>query len=76
MDSLGTSYSILRFATQNPPRDDEIDARVCYLIGSFREELRPFTSDRAPRMTIAEIVDEIRRFFGEHAARKLRIPVH
>ncbi|RXH15222.1 hypothetical protein EAS54_19290 [Bradyrhizobium guangzhouense] len=56
--------------------DGKIDAHVCRVIGCFREELRPFTSDRDPRMTIAEITEEVRMFYGDHAARKLHIMVH
>ncbi len=56
--------------------NSEIDAHICHLIGSFCEELRPMTSDRAPDMTVAEITDEVRRFFGEHAARRVTITVH
>ncbi|MGM4870663.1 hypothetical protein AB7645_05480 [Bradyrhizobium sp. 956_D2_N1_5] len=56
--------------------DNEIDARIRRLIGSFCEDLRPFTLDRSPTMTVAEIVAEIRLFYGARAAGAVTITVH
>lgn len=55
---------------------DEIDDRVASRVWCFREEMVPFTSDRGPRLTVAEIVDEVRLFYGERATRSLTITVH
>lgn len=55
---------------------DEIDDRVASRVWCFDEEIRPFTSDRGPRRTVAEIVEEIRLFYGERAARSLRLTIH
>lgn len=55
---------------------DEIDDRVAARVWCFDEEVRPFTSDRGPMVTVAEIVEEVRLFYGEHAARRVAITVH
>jgi hypothetical protein len=57
--------------------NEEINERIGRLIENFREgEILPFTSDRPSRMTITEIVAEIRLFYGARAADAVTIPVH
>jgi hypothetical protein len=57
--------------------NEEINERIGRLIDNFREgEILPFTSDRPSRMTIAEIVEEVRLFYGERAACSVTISVH
>ena len=55
---------------------DEIDERIGRRVWCFREEIVPFTSDRGPRLTVAEIVAEVRLFYGPHAAGRVTITVH
>ncbi|MET4384375.1 hypothetical protein ABIB73_000110 [Bradyrhizobium sp. F1.4.3] len=55
---------------------DEVDALVAARVWCFEDNAMPFTSDLGPRQTVAEIVEEVRLFYGERAARSLRLTVH
>jgi hypothetical protein len=56
--------------------DDEINGLIGVRVWCFRGEAKPFTMERGPRQTVAEIVEEIKMLYGSVAARMVKLTIH